>query len=1385
MPTKMRATTSPTVQPICLARSGLEDPSPSLNKANRFRNACLIGTALGGSLLFTTAAYGQAFNASPVIVDGTVSFNRANPLGAGTEVVTTDSPGVLEGNQRTKIRWIPLPGTFLPAGNSALFQSTNFKFTLLNRIDPTGAPVTMDGDVRTQVTFGGLTGISGRVVFEASEGLVVGSTATFSVGDLGFEGPTAGGTPGLNGTTNFVDWNGQLTASSTGPLAGAHDPIYFTPTVRLITGNGLRLDRVDFSANGGFLNGDSGTRLALEDSVFRLRDTALNLPTVDMIRSIFMFDGGAANSTRSLTQSFTLNEVETIQTEGSRTLTLSGPIGGAGSLTIAGTGTTVLSGTNTYAGGTTINSGTLSVSADSNLGDAAGSLVLNGGTLQSTGTFSTGRNVSVNSNSTVDVTGVNNLTMTGILSGANTLTKTGSGTLTFGPALNTAGYTGGMTVSGGALSLQGNLGAGFGTITTTGSVIDFGNGVDIAAPININSNTTQLQVLSGTATQSGVISETGGSRPLEKIGAGTLTLTGINTYTGTTTITSGTLALSGSGWVGFSSGIVANGTFSISDSLFPFVGIQALSGSGAVTLGTNGLFIAAASGEFSGMISGSGGLEIGGGTQTLSGVNTYTNLTQIDAGATLALKGAGSIASSAGVSFFGAGTFDISQTTSGATVSSLASPSSTASVRLGGQTLTITNGSVFSGVISDGGIAGGTGGGLTIANGASQELSGVNTYTGATTINAGGELLLANNGSITPSGVIADGIFDISQLNVATTIRSLTGATTGQVFLGANGLTVSNASGIFAGVIADGGFNGGAGGTLALTGGSLNLTGTNTYTGATTVNGGTLAVNGSIATSAMTTVNTGATLGGTGTVGNTTVAAGGFLAPGNSIGTLNVQGNLTLAAAASYMVEVDPASADRTNVTGTANLGGATVNATFAPGSYVSRQYTILTANGGLGGSTFGTLVNTNLPTAFASSLSHDANNAYLNIVMLTPNFGKGLNINQTNVANALVNSFNAAGGIPLVFGALTPQGLTQVSGEGATGSQQTTFDAMGQFVNVLTDPFMGTRSGGAAQGGGASSYAGEDQALAYAAKRKRNPNDALAAIHTKAPIRATIMERLWSVWGAGYGGTRSTDGNAAIGSNDTRSRVYGAAAGVDYRLTPNTIVGFSLGGAGTNFNVAGGLGNGRSEMFQAGLYGRHMMGAAYLSGALAYGWQDVTTDRNVFGNAYRANFNADALSARIEGGWRFATSATSGLTPYAAGQVTSFFLPNYNEQTMGGVNTFALSYAQKDVTASRSELGLRGDTSFAMQDAILTLRGRAAWAHNFDTDRSINAIFQTLPASGFTVNGATQARNAALLSAGGEIRWASGFSIAGTFEGEFSRNADSYAGKGIVRYQW
>jgi uncharacterized protein with beta-barrel porin domain len=204
----------------------------------------------------------------------------------------------------------------------------------------------------------------------------------------------------------------------------------------------------------------------------------------------------------------------------------------------------------------------------------------------------------------------------------------------------------------------------------------------------------------------------------------------------------------------------------------------------------------------------------------------------------------------------------------------------------------------------------------------------------------------------------------------------------------------------------------------------------------------------------------------------------------------------------------------------------------------------------------------------------------------------------------------------------------------------------------------------------------------------------------------------------------------------------------------------------------------------------RHTVGPAYITAALAYGWQDITTDRivTVAGlDRLHAEFNANAFSGRVEGGYRFVSPWIGGIgiTPYAAGQFTTFDLPAYAESALTGSNAFALAYGSKSVTDTRSELGLRTDKSFALQSAILTLRGRAAWAHDFNPDRNIGATFQSLRGASFVVNGAAQASDSALTTASVEVRWLNGWSAAATFEGEFSDVTRSYAGKGVVRYTW
>jgi uncharacterized protein with beta-barrel porin domain len=137
------------------------------------------------------------------------------------------------------------------------------------------------------------------------------------------------------------------------------------------------------------------------------------------------------------------------------------------------------------------------------------------------------------------------------------------------------------------------------------------------------------------------------------------------------------------------------------------------------------------------------------------------------------------------------------------------------------------------------------------------------------------------------------------------------------------------------------------------------------------------------------------------------------------------------------------------------------------------------------------------------------------------------------------------------------------------------------------------------------------------------------------------------------------------------------------------------------------------------------------------------------------------------------------------AAQFTTFMPPGYGEQAIVGTNNFALNYAARNVTDTRSELGVRTDKSFALTNEILTLRARLAWSHDYDPDRSIGATFQALPGASFVVNGAAQARDSALTTLSAELKWMNGWSATTTFEGEFSNVTSSYAGKGVVRYAW
>jgi uncharacterized protein with beta-barrel porin domain len=99
--------------------------------------------------------------------------------------------------------------------------------------------------------------------------------------------------------------------------------------------------------------------------------------------------------------------------------------------------------------------------------------------------------------------------------------------------------------------------------------------------------------------------------------------------------------------------------------------------------------------------------------------------------------------------------------------------------------------------------------------------------------------------------------------------------------------------------------------------------------------------------------------------------------------------------------------------------------------------------------------------------------------------------------------------------------------------------------------------------------------------------------------------------------------------------------------------------------------------------------------------------------------------------------------------------------------------------------LGVKSEKVMALTDSQLTLRGRVAWAHDFNTDRNVQAVFLTLPGSAFVVNGAQPAADTALASLSAETIWRNGWAASATFDSQLSNTTRSYAGKGVVRYTW
>jgi filamentous hemagglutinin family protein len=684
--------------------------------------------------------------------------------------------------------------------------------------------------------------------------------------------PTSGGslsvTNGLNIASNTVTLG--TTTSST-----------LTSSLLQTAAGSLGLSNTLYSISGNNLTMNSGSSLSTTSNTNYSLAGATTFTTTS--GGIMTLAGNIVGGGNGLTLSAAGNS------------TVSGVISGTGTtLTNSGAGTLTLSGTNTYTGATTINAGTLQLGASNALSSSTAVNVAVSGAVFDLNNFSetiasltgaSGTSVLLGTTDTLTTGDSSNTTYSGVISGTGgALTKQGSGTFTLA---GTNTYTGLTTINAGTLSVTnasalGTTASGT-TIASTGT-LDI-NGVAIGAEaISLNSGTITgtgsssltgnitlggNSTLGGTGalTLSGIIS--GSGLGITKTGAGTVTLSGANTYTGGTTINAGTLQLGASNVLSDSTAVnvaISGAVFDLNNFSDTIASLTGVSGT-SVTLGSGTLTTGDSSNTtYSGVISGTGGAltKQGSGTFTLAGTNTYTGLTTISAG-TLSATNASALGTTAsGTTISSSGTLDINGVAIGAeaislnggTITGTGTGSLSGNITLGSSsTLGGTGALTLSGIISGSGL------GITKTGAGTVTLSGNNTYTGSTTINAGTLKLGASNvlsDSTAVNVAISGAVFDLN--NFSETIASLTGVSGTSVTLGTTDtLTTGDSSNTtYSGVIS------GAGGALTKQGsGTFTLSGANTYTGLTTVSAGILSANNATALGTIasgTTVNSGATL---------------------------------------------------------------------------------------------------------------------------------------------------------------------------------------------------------------------------------------------------------------------------------------------------------------------------------------------------------------------------------------------------------------------------------------------------------------------------------------------------------------------------------------------